>query len=121
MDFQVEDPHLTNNYNKLVGFPGGSDGKESAYSSGDLGSIPGLGSSPGEGIQLTTPVFLDLPSGSDGQESTCYVGDLGLIPEWEDPMEKDMVTHSSVLAWRIPWSEKPGGQQSIGLQRVEHG
>ena len=40
MDFQDEDPHLTNNYNKLVGFPGGSDGKESAYSSGDLGSIP---------------------------------------------------------------------------------
>ena len=49
MDFQVEDPHLTNNYNKLVGFPGGSDGKESAYSSGDSSLIPGSGRSPGEG------------------------------------------------------------------------
>ena len=39
----------------------------------------------------------------------------------EDPLEKGMETHSSILAWRIPWSEKPGGQQSIGLQRVEHG
>ena len=47
---------------------------------GHPSSILGLGSSPGEGIQLTTPVFLDLPSGSDGKESTCYVGDLGLIP-----------------------------------------
>ena len=87
---------------------------------GHPSSIPGLGSSPGEGIQLTTPVFLDLPSGSDGKESTCYVGDLGLIPEWEDPMEKDMVTHSSVLAWRIPWSEKPGRIQSMVFQRVGH-
>ena len=39
----------------------------------------------------------------------------------EDPLEKGMATYSSILAWRIPWSEKPGGPQSIGLQRVEHG
>ena len=37
---------------------------------------------------------------------------------WEDPLEKEMATHSSILAWRIPWSEQPGGQQSTGLQRV---
>ena len=36
----------------------------------------------------------------------------------EDPLEKGMATHSSVLAWRIPWTEEPGGLQSIGLQRV---
>ena len=38
----------------------------------------------------------------------------------EDPLEKEMVTHSSILAWRIPWTEKPGGLQSTGLQRVGH-
>ena len=37
---------------------------------------------------------------------------------WEDPLEKEMATHSSILAWRIPWTEEPGGLQSTGLQRV---
>ena len=49
MDFQVEDPHLTNNYNKLGGFTGSSDSKESVCNMGDLGSIPVLGRSPGGG------------------------------------------------------------------------
>ena len=35
---------------------------------------------------------------------------------WEDPLEKGMVTHSSILAWRIPWTEEPGGLQSMGLK-----
>ena len=39
---------------------------------------------------------------------------------WEDTLEKGMATHSSLLAWRIPWTEKPGGLQSMGLQRVGH-
>ena len=38
----------------------------------------------------------------------------------EDPLEKEMVTHSSILAWRIPWTEKPGRLQSMGSQRVGH-
>ena len=38
----------------------------------------------------------------------------------EDPLEKKMATHSSILAWRIPWTEKPGGLQSTGSQRVRH-
>ena len=38
----------------------------------------------------------------------------------EDPLEKEMVTHSSILAWRIPWTEKPGRLQSTGSQRVGH-
>ena len=38
----------------------------------------------------------------------------------EDPLEKEMATHSSILAWEIPWTEEPGGLQSIGLQRVRH-
>ena len=38
----------------------------------------------------------------------------------EDPLEKEMVTHSTILAWRIPWTEEPGGLLSMGSQRVEH-
>ena len=38
----------------------------------------------------------------------------------EDPLEKEMATHSSILAWEIPWMEEPGELQSMGLQRVEH-
>ena len=38
----------------------------------------------------------------------------------EDPLEKEMATHSSILAWKIPWTEKPGGLWSLGSQRVDH-
>ena len=38
----------------------------------------------------------------------------------EDPLEEEVATHSSILAWRIPWAEEPGGLQSMGLQRLEH-
>ena len=62
-------------------FPCSSVGKESAHSTGDLGSIPGLGRSPGE---------------------------------------MEMATHSSILAWKISWTEEPGGLQSMGSQRVGH-
>ena len=39
---------------------------------------------------------------------------------WEDPLEKEMATHSNILPWRIPWTEEPGGLQSTGSQRVRH-
>ena len=39
---------------------------------------------------------------------------------WEDPLEKGMATHSSILAWRVPWTEEPHGLQSMGSQRVRH-
>ena len=65
-----------------AGFPGGSDGKESAGNAGDPGSIPGTGRAPGE--------------------------------------EKEMATHFSILPWKIPWMEEPGGLQSMGSQRVGH-
>ena len=39
---------------------------------------------------------------------------------WDDPLEKRTATHSSVLAWRVPWTEEPDGLQSMGLQRVGH-
>ena len=45
-----------------------------------------------------------------------WVGSLGQ----EDPLEKGKATHSSILAWRIPWTEEPGGLQSMGSQRAEH-
>ena len=38
---------------------------------------------------------------------------------WEDPLEKEMTTHSSILAWKIPWTEEPGGLQSMGLQNSQ--
>ena len=75
------------------------------------------------------------PGGSGGKESACNAGDQDLIPGWgrshregngypllggEDPIEKGTATHSSILAWRIPWTKEPGGLQSMGSQRVGH-
>ena len=40
--------------------------------------------------------------------------------DWEDPLQEEVATHSSVLAWKIPWTKGPGGLQSIGLQRMGH-
>ena len=54
------------------------------------------------------------------KESACNEGDLGSNLGWEDPLEKGMTTHSSILAWRIPRTEDPGGLQSMELQRVGH-
>ena len=42
------------------------------------------------------------------------------LPKWEDPTDEGMATHSSILAWRVPQAEEPGGLQSIGSHRVEH-
>ena len=60
------------------------------------------------------------PGGSDGKNLPAmretWVRPLG----WEDPLEKETTTHSSVLAWRTPWTEEPGGLQSMGSQRVGH-
>ena len=47
-------------------------------------------------------------------------GDTDLIPNLEDPLEKEMATHSSVLAWKSAWTEEPGGLQSMGSKRVGH-
>ena len=51
---------------------------------------------------------VDLSGGSDGKEAR-NMEDLVSIPGWEDPLEKEMATHSSILAWEIPWTEEPGG------------
>ena len=47
-------------------------------------------------------------------------GDTGLIPGWEDSLKEEMAIHSSILTWKIPWTEEPGELQYIGLQRVRH-
>ena len=87
------------------GFPDSSVGKESTCNdAGDPGSIPGLGRSTGEGIgyplqysgaSLVAQLVKNLPS---MQET--WVRSLG----WEDPLEKGKAIHSSILAWRIPWT-----------------
>ena len=46
-------------------------------------------------------------------------GDVGWVSGQEDPLEKEMTTHSSILAWEISWTEEPGGLQYMGLQRVK--
>ena len=65
-------------------------------------------------------IFSGFSGGSGGKESACQCRDAGSIPSWEDPLEKGMATHSSILAWRIPWTEDPSGLQSMRLQRVGH-
>ena len=55
-----------------------------------------------------------------GKESTCYAETQVWSLGWEDPLEKEMATHFSVLAWKIPWTEEPGELQSMWLQRVRH-
>ena len=60
-------------------------------------------------------VVKNLPAGAGD------AGDLSSIPSQEDTLEEEMATHSSILAWEIPWTEEPGGLQSMGSQRVtEH-
>ena len=56
----------------------------------------------------------NLPAMQETQET--WVRSLG----WEDPLEEEMVTHSSIFAWKIPWTEEPRGLQSMELQRVRH-
>ena len=59
-------------------------------------------------------IWFGLPGGSDG-ESACSAEDSGLTLGGEDPLEEEVANHSSIFAWRIPWTEEPGGLQSMGL------
>ena len=52
------------------------------------------------------------------KKSLADAGDAGSIPGWEDPLEKEMATRSSIPTWKIPWAEAFGGLQSMGSQRV---
>ena len=61
-------------------------------------------------------LIVSFPGGSAGKESTAIRETWVRSPGWEDPLEKGMATHSSILTWRIPWTEEPDGLQSIGWQ-----
>ena len=60
------------------------------------------------------------PGGSDSKASACNAGDPGSVLGSEDLLEKETATSSSTLAWKIPWTEEPGGLQYMGSQRVVH-
>ena len=89
------------------------------------GDLPNLGIEPSSSAEIHQPDLpktgtgMGFPSDLDGKASAMQetqVRSLG----WEDPLEKEMATHSSTLAWKIPWTEEPGRLQSMGLQRVGH-
>ena len=63
---------------------------------------------------------LGFSGGSDSKESACNAGDPGLIPGLRRSPGEGMATHSSIPAWRIPWTEEPGGLQCTGSQRLRH-
>ena len=64
--------------------------------------------------------YLNISGGSGSEESAFNAGDQVQSLDQEDPLEKEVTTPSSILAWEIPWTEEPGGPQSMGLQRVRH-
>ena len=65
-------------------------------------------------------MLLGIPGDSVVKNFPANAGDVGSIPAREDPLEKEMETHSSTLAWGIPWTEEPRGLQSVGSQKVKH-
>ena len=104
-----------------VGFPGDSGGKGFACSTrdaGDVGSIPGSGRSPREGIgyplQYSWASFVAQAVKNPPAMQEAWVQSLG----WEDPLEEGMAAYASILAWRIPRTEEPGRLQSRGSQGV---
>ena len=112
------------------GFPGGSDNRESACSAGDPGSIPGSGRSPGEGSDnplqysyLKKKNPMDTGAWQitvhDVIKSQTRLNDFTFTFHFH-ALEKEMATHSSVLAWRIPEMGEPGGLPSLGSHRVGH-
>ena len=90
----------------FMGFPDSSVGKESACNAGDSGSIPGSGRSAGEGIGYPlqyswASLVAQLVKNPPAMWET-WVWSLG----WEEPLEMGKATHSSIMAWRIPWTEQ---------------
>ena len=62
-------------------------------------------------VSLVAPMAKDLSAMQETQVRSL---------DWKDPLEEEMATHPTLLTWRIPWTEEPGGLESVGLQRVGH-
>ena len=112
--------NLLSSHTTLEVFPHSSVGQESTCNAGDPGSIPGSGRSTGEEIGCPlqyswASLVAHLVKNPPAMRET-RVRSLG----WEDPLEKEMAAHSSILAWKIPWMAEPGRVLSMGLQRVGH-
>ena len=130
----------------FLGFPDGSDGKESSCNAGDLGLIPGLGRSPEEGMATHSCIlawripmdrgawqatvhgvakswtwlkWLGMVKHSKNLQSALSLA-LGLLNLKYSKFEKEMATHSHILAWIIRQTEEPGGLESMGWKRVGH-
>ena len=116
-----------------MGFPAGSDGKESACNAGDLGSVPGSGKSPEE--RNGYPLQYSCLENSVNREAW-QAADHGVTKNqtWLSnqytimyihralhsvPLEEEMATHFSILTWEVPWTEQPGGLQSTGFKELE--
>ena len=69
----------------------------------------------GKNLSVPSTKSMGFPEGSDGKESACNAGDWSWIPGWR--RSPGMAPHSSIFAWRIPWTEGPGGQQPMGSQK----
>ena len=69
-------------------------------------------------MNVSENVDWGFPGGSVVKNLPANAGDMDLILGWIDPLEKEMATHSSILARKIPWTEEPGGLQSMGHKRV---
>ena len=67
----------------------------------------------------TCMLYMDFPGGSAGSLPAVWQSQVRSLGQ-EDSLEEEMATHTSILAWRIPWTEEPGGLQSMGSQRVRH-
>ena len=112
----------------MLGFSGGSDSKVSVCNAGDPGLIPGSGRSPGEGNGNPLQ-YSCLENPMDGgawwaavhgvAKSQTRLNDFTFTFHFH-ALEKEMATHSSVLAWRIPGTGKSGGLLSMGSHRVGH-
>ena len=92
---------------------------------GEPGGLPSMGSHRvrhdwSDLAAVAAWVKWGFPCGSNSKESTCNAGDLSWVPGSGWSLEKGMATHSSILAWRILWTEEPGGLQSMSSQRVGH-
>ena len=105
-------------YTLLKGFPPNSASKESTCSAGNPGSLPGSGRSRGEGIVYSLQYSWALLAAQMVKNLFAMQETWVWSPGWEDPLEGDMATHCSILAWKIPWTKEPG-YSPLGC-RVKH-